>query len=306
MSDEGSCLPAELGQGGEGYIWPTEEAAATEDQDSDDEDAEDPRNLRISALHLQGGHGDGYESSTSSISALSDISSSSSGSGRGSDDEDGSMSDGSDDSAPPAIAGIKALDTSEGSEQMAFQRECVHTLERSFDEGHTVENTLIELKTLRMASNVSLKKIIEVLMPFLVGRLELDEAASNKVVSDKVDNLISRWGALLDGLTSGQENGMVDVLLSLQSHCAAPARGEGAVHPKLFPIFLQNLYENDIVSEDGFIQWVKDPSSRQTGGEAGRKLWSIGTAFVKALMEADSDDDDEEDEDEDGEEDDSE
>merc|ERR1712093_208147 len=77
--DDAQSQPSDLGQGGEGYIWPTEEAAAAEDEDSDDEDAVDPRNIRISDL-----------------SASSDP-------GSGSEGEDGSMSDASDSSAPPAI-----------------------------------------------------------------------------------------------------------------------------------------------------------------------------------------------------------
>lgn len=266
------------------HLWPSEEDRLMEDVDSDDEEALDHRNLRMSKLHRNVSHA--YLSDTSSVSELSDSSSSDT------DEGESLASEASGGDSENRIAGISALDTSAESEDFAFLQECLASLERSFGEDHTVENTAIELKTLRMASNVTLKRVIGVVVPFLCNRAHVKIEESNRQVDEKADNMVERWGNLITSLTSGQQDGMVDALLALQHHCASTN-----VHPRLFAAFLQAYYNEDVISDDAAVSWVKDPRSRSVGDEAGLKLWNTGAAFVKALIEAD-DDSDEDDEDE--------
>ena len=271
-------VAAELGTGSQGHIWPTGQDAWAEDYDSDDEDGKDPRNVDVALLYSLAE--DGNLSSSSSISTISRFSSSSSLRSDASD----ALSNMSAISEPPAIAGIAALDSSEASEDIAFDRECISSLDRSFSEKHTVENAAIELKTLRMASNVPLKRVVGVVVPYLCNQVKFEEEASVRDVSTAVNELVERWGALVTSLTSGQVGGMVEVLLALQLHCAS-----NAVHQKMFAAFLQSYYNEDVVSEEAAVSWVKNPNARSIGGDAGKRLWQTGAAFVKALMEAEED-----------------
>jgi translation initiation factor eIF-2B subunit epsilon len=273
-------ISQELGIDSQGHIWPSEEDALADEQESDDEDAADPRNLHSTKLFHGDTTADGYESTASSASSISRSSSSSSLASQASDASSGD----SETSDPPGIAGIGSLDTSGASEANAFLKECTSSLDRSFSEGHTVDNTAIELKTLRMASNVPLKRVIGVVVPYLCDRIKVDSTASAKDVGSQVEDLVERWGSLVTSLTGGTEGGMVDALLALQTYCATQD-----VHPRLFAAFLQAYYNDDVISEEAALQWVRNPAARTTGGEAGTKLWQTGAAFVKALMEADSD-----------------
>ncbi|KAK9898669.1 hypothetical protein P389DRAFT_178044 [Cystobasidium minutum MCA 4210] len=282
-----------LGTGAQGHIWPSEEEVHLAEQDSDDEDALDVRNLRTSSLAHSGVPLELSDDEGHSDSSASTISRSSSSDDLASEGDSDAMSDISE---PPAIAGIGALGESDATDDMAFKRECLSSLERSFGEGHTVDNAAIELKTLRMASNVALKDVTGVVVPFLCDQILAKEGAPANEVVNSVNKLVERWGALVDSLTGRTQGGMVEALFFLQEHCATK---EG-VHPRLFPAFLQAFYEEDVVSEEAIRAWVTNPAARTTGGAAGAKLWQIGANFMRALMEAEDDDDDE-DEDEDSE-----
>lgn len=277
-----------LGRGAQGHLWPGEEEVLLAEQDSDDEEAIDIRNLRTSALaHDPLEVDDGPDSDDSG----STISRSSSSDNLASDGESGDE-DLSDESEPPAIAGIGALGDASTSDDAAFKRECISSLERSLGEGHTVDNAAIELKTLRMASNVALKDVIGVVIPYLCDHVTVQESDPASVVVASVNKLVTRWGGLVDSLTGGTQGGMVEALFFLQEHCAK----QPGVHPRLFPAFLQAFYEDDIVSEEAIRAWVTNSAAKTTGGSAGAKLWQIGANFMRALMEADDDEEDDDEE----------
>lgn len=279
-----------LGLNAQGHIWPSEEEVHLAEQVSEDEDALHVRNLRSSSLAPSGLPVESDDDEANSDSSASTISRSSSSDDLATEgDSDGAMSD---ESEPPAIAGIGALDESTATEEKAFKRECLSSLERSFSEGHTVENAAIELKTLRMATNVALKDVIGVAVPFFCDQVMVSDKASASEVAESVNTLVERWGALIDSLTGRAEGGMVEVLFFLQEHCATK---EG-IHPRLFPAFLQAFYEEDVVSEEAIRAWVTNPAAKITGGAPGSKLWQIGANFMRALMEAEDSDDDEDDE----------
>jgi hypothetical protein len=80
-------------------------------------------------------------------------------------------------------------------------------------------------------------------------------------------------------------------------------------HPEqahFFPVYLNALYDADIVDYEDIVSWYKSEESRGKGKteanddeqELWKKLWTSGGRFVKALAEAqESDDEDDEDED---------
>lgn len=275
-----TLLAIAIGTSGEGHLWPSETEVSAVELDSDDEDALDPRNLRISQLKI--GPEAGEMSSSSSASTISRSSSSDSLASNIS--ATSSRASGMTD--PPAIAGIGALSSGIETDNAAFERECRTSLDRSFEEGHTVENASIELKTLRMATNVTMKQVTGVAVSYMCERIEAGPTASAAQVAASVDELVERWGGLITSLTGTSQSGMVEALLFLQEHCATTKD----VHPRLFPAFLQAYYQEDVISEEAIRSWVTSPAAKNTGGEAGQKLWQIGAAFMRALMEADDDD----------------
>ena len=87
----------------------------------------------------------------------------------------------------PALSGLMA--------DAEFRTEVTQSLERAFTEGHSVDNAAVELKTLRMASNVPLKRVKEAVVSAIVEKIPLvegDPTAQRK----EIYGVISRWGEL--------------------------------------------------------------------------------------------------------------
>ncbi|BGP38404.1 translation initiation factor eIF-2B epsilon subunit, GEF [Rhodotorula kratochvilovae] len=269
---------ATLGEGATGYFWPSEDQVE-EEEDSDDEDAVDQRNLSVTRLGTYLGNLR-LNSSSSSLSSLSHNGSTDSlGTGGSMSDDDG-MSD----AEAPAIAGLDALQAmASSSKQSEFVTECLHSLDRSFAENHTVDNAAIELKTLRMASNVALGEVRAVVIPYVLRRC--DGAAGAGAT-------LARWGGLLANLTGEQEDAMVDCLLVAQEFVAT----EGGGDARFWLRVLKGFYETDVVSDEAVFAWYSSARARSTAGDEGKKLWTASRPFLEAIQE--DDDDSEEDEDE--------
>ncbi|GAA5976582.1 hypothetical protein JCM11641_001346 [Rhodosporidiobolus odoratus] len=267
---------ATLGEGTNGFFWPGEEGEE-EEEDSDDEDDLDPRNLSITRLgtHLSNLH---ISPSSSSLSSFSRRGSSTSLSTAASI-TDGELSD----DEPPAIAGLDMLqpEVSTSSKQSEFVTECLHSLDRSFAENHTVDNAAIELKTLRMASNVALGEVRGVVVPYILERCA---GATNAA------SVLDRWAGIIANLTGDQEEAMIDCLLLAQRFVAE----EGSADVRFWLRVLKGFYETDVVSDEAVFGWYKSVEARQTGGEEGKKLWAASRPFLEAIQEDDEDEADDE------------
>lgn len=250
-----------VGQGHSAYFWSLEEAEEDSD-DSDDEAGHDPRNLELSRLgsQLQSLN---FSSSSSSLSSMSRNSSTTSLST--------TASHAQSNYEPHTIAGIDSLnETSAKDTQNDFISECEQSLERSFAEGHTVDNAAIELKTLRMASNVPLGEVRDVVIPFILKSCD----GPNGIAS-----VIERWGGLIASLTGNQEEAMSDTLLSVQKFVLEVKNGD----VRFFLRTLKAFYEEDVVTEEAVFAWYKSKPSRMGAGNLA--LWNSAKPFVEALAE---------------------
>lgn len=293
----------ELGAQGKGFLWPAlgEKPVAAEDEmdsEASDEDEEDvdeierSHNLRLMRLSADL---DDMQLSDS----LSDLSSI--GVGRDSDDEDDeddsepgtddSVSDDDDEDLGSSMllsigdgetnvekqAAVKRLDE--------FRTEATASLERAFEENHTVDDAAIELKTLRMASNVPLKEVRKTVIGFILTKCEPDQPKDMLKVLDK-------WCPLISVVAVDDQ---IEALATVQNFCAT--------HAKYFKIFiplLKKFYNDDVISEENIVGWWKSPLSRKTdaeiGGEKNLQLRKSAEEVIRYILESqessDEDDDD--------------
>ena len=103
-----------------------------------------------------------------------------------SEDERPSDSDDNDFSQNTSLASLvtslpaaSAAITVSASEQ-EFQTEVRLYLERAFSEGYSLENASVELKTLRIASNVPLRHVREAVVASIVEKILLVEGAAGQ------------------------------------------------------------------------------------------------------------------------------
>ncbi|KAF8902045.1 nucleotide-diphospho-sugar transferase [Gymnopilus junonius] len=250
-----------LGPDTNAIVWPR----GPPDEEDDEEGPENYRNQRFMRL------GD----NASDLDVSDEDEDSSSEEETSTEDEDDfhdreSLSELSDVSIHvPAISGMMADDE--------FRTEVTQSLERAFAEGHSVDNAAVELKTLRMASNVPLTRVKEAVVTAIVEKITLvdgDAATQRKEIS----SVIGRWGELINKIGGVDP---VETVSILQAHCAASPR------MPLFGQILAALYQEDIVEEDDIRLWHALPDSKGQDRKEGvetenfQKCWMIGSHMIQ-------------------------
>ena len=79
-----------------------------------------------------------------------------------------------------------------------FQFEVTQSLERAFEEGHSLDNAAVELKTLRMASNVPLRRVREAVVAAIIDNIDFEEGEAMAIQKAKIEKMAGRWGALIN------------------------------------------------------------------------------------------------------------
>jgi translation initiation factor eIF-2B subunit epsilon len=78
-----------------------------------------------------------------------------------------------------------------------FQNEVIQSLERAFTEGHSIDNAAVELKTLRMASNVPLSRVREAVVGAIVEQIRIVDGGALPQ-RNEIARVIDRWGGLIN------------------------------------------------------------------------------------------------------------
>ncbi|TFK83474.1 nucleotide-diphospho-sugar transferase [Polyporus arcularius HHB13444] len=278
-----------LGKDSNALVWPRGSPADDEDELDEREHYNNLRLMRIgddaSDLELSDAGSNTSsdsetESESSSIHALSRTSSMTSVSGP-------SLSH-SDLSAQTSA--IHSL--SSAAAETEFRSEVAQSLERAFDEGHSVENAAVELKTLRMASNVPLRRVREAVVGAIVDRVPLvpGDASAQRT---EIAKMVRRWGPLIDKIGGVDP---VETIEALQYHCAAAGPRQG-----LFAQMLVALYQQDLVDEDDIRAWHKSPAAKGEGVKPGsplaeglQKCWEVGAKLLEQLSEESEEESEEE------------
>ncbi|KAJ7452519.1 nucleotide-diphospho-sugar transferase [Mycena galericulata] len=167
-------------------------------------------------------------------------------------------------------------------QESEFRIEVAQSLERAFAEGHSVDNAAVELKTLRMASNVPLSRVREAVVSAIVEDIRIVEGALPQ--RKEISRVIDRWGELINKIGGVDA---VETVSVLQMHCASSER---------FPLFgqiLAELYQTDIVEEDDIRAWHALPSAKGVGlggptAENVKRCWAVGARMIEQFDEQDS------------------
>ncbi len=228
-----SAGSSDLGEGGVGYLWPARgQEPDEEDDEYEDEDdiIEAPQNVAMLHLgvdldktlqldddidDLSSIDGDSdIEDEDDGASLVSSATSAAMGGASGKASAAGSRAH---SKAPSGAAGagadgagmdesltLSGTGASAGEKAAAHQRlldfqdEALASLTRAFAEQHTVSNISIELKTLRMATNVPQKEVCAIVVAFVLSQLD---ASKPKELVQTMD----KWGPLIAGVAADDE-----------------------------------------------------------------------------------------------------
>ena len=298
-----------LGANGKGYLWEPLHAKA-HDADSDEDDADEIENAANAQLF--GMDADLAEVDLSDApSDLSSIDADSDPEALLGDDTDEELDSDSDLDSPdsPSGFGSVSLTLPDGTESQTygekvetenrlseFRIEATASLERAFEENHAADNAAIELKTLRMASNVPPSEVRRVVIAFVLARCDVERP---KETAD----LLDKWGPLFREVSHDDQ---VEAIAVMQSYCAMHL-----THMRLFLPLLKKAYNDEMVSDDAILAWWRHPSRRKVVYELDEKrevavkpvvleLRKRAEPVVRHILESQesSEEDDEDDEDE--------
>ena len=137
------------------------------------------------------------------------------------DDDDESVSQNASvtSSITSAPSVPNATTTAVSARDHEFQTEVRLSLDRAFSEGHSLENASVELKTLRMASNVPLRHVREAVVAGIVEQIPVIEGAVPQRA--EIRKWVDRWGELIN-LIGGVDG--VETISILQVNFSVPTR----------------------------------------------------------------------------------
>ncbi|KAG9318796.1 nucleotide-diphospho-sugar transferase [Chiua virens] len=188
-ADQDPAALEKLGPESNGIIWPEPKV----DEDEDIDEVEHPTNQRLMRI--------GDDASDLVLSDPGSVTSSEAESeSELVDDEDdriGGFSAASSSTSLPLSAPSNLVAQADSAAISEFQHEVRQSLDRAFAEGHSVDNAAVELKTLRMASNVPLRLVREAVVAAIVSRIKIVEGGGLPQ-RQEITAMVSRWGELID------------------------------------------------------------------------------------------------------------
>ena len=178
----------DLGSDSNAFVWPPRTLSPEDEETDEIENFNNQRLMRLGddAPDLHVSEAESISTSGASSPSESDVE----------DNIDESLSSASSAASisTPATSG-KGID----KEELEFKVEVTQSLERAFEEGHSVDNAAVELKTLRMASNVPLMRVREAVIAALVDRIRVvspEEGPAKQKA--EVEKVVERWGELIN------------------------------------------------------------------------------------------------------------
>lgn len=187
------------------------------------------------------------------------------------------------------LSGETHYEAAAASERLAeFNIEASASLSRAFAEAHTIENASIELKTLRMASNVPQGEVRRVVTESLLSTC-IEESGGGKDFR-KMASWLDRWSPLLASLLSGASSSDgdeqdSDIINVMQTFCSSAEHH--MTHMALFVPLLKKFYNDDVLGDEALIAWWKSPSSRDpTWGQRQGSSHKAKATATQAAQEA--------------------
>ena len=184
------------------------------------------------------------------------------------------------------------------SQNRDFHVEATASILDGMTKGDSMEVIHLELLSQRLSANADDHMMRSALISAIMKRISTLIDNENSGASDAVKKVLSTYRGLVTQMgifdTEEQEKkDQVDLLLLIQRECMEREKGE-----QLLLFVVKELYEGDVVEEEGVEQWWEDARGKEGGME---KVRGVVAEFVKWLREAEEDEDSEEESEEDAE-----
>ena len=183
----------------------------------------------------------------------------------------------------------------DAAENRDFHVEATASILDGLQKGDPADTIILELNGYRMSTNASqheVRKAVVAAFMKRVSNLSAGDNASGVSAREAVRDVLRKYKGLVERTMFDEEADekvdQVDFLLLVQKEALGRSNGD-----QLLLFVTKEVYDSDIVEEDGVIQWWEDERSAE--GEMGnvRGLTEQFIAFLEEAEEDDSEDDDE-------------
>ncbi|CCG80899.1 Translation initiation factor eIF-2B subunit epsilon [Taphrina deformans PYCC 5710] len=213
-----------------------------------------------------------------------------------SEDDDSSDADEEDDTSQSAgledrlrRGSMAASNFSEDEPDVNFYLLAMNDLETAIQEGHTVEDTMLEMTSLRMRENVTMHEVRIAMLSTFLNEIQ-KKLTVGGALSPTIQKFVARWGPLLNRTISAStiSEDCLDTILSLQLECS-----KSTERMETFLPLLKFMYDDDILPEEQIVEWFEHHKSREQG-VAATQTRAKAARFVGWLQEAEEDSDEDE------------
>lgn len=178
-----------------------------------------------------------------------------------------------------------------------FHLEATSSILDGMAEGHAADTIFLELNGYRMSVDAQPHAVLSSVVSAFIKRV-VQIIDGGTTTREAVKTVFTKYKALADRVildkAAEKKVDQIDFLLCVQKEVAGKPKGG-----ELLLFVAKELYDLDLVEEDGVLQWWGD--ERSAGGDLG-EIRGLTEQFVTFLRDAEEDDDDEEEEDEEEEE----
>lgn len=165
-----------------------------------------------------------------------------------------------------------------------FQMEAANNIHEGMTDGHAADTIFLELNGFRMSVDASPSDIHHAMVAAFVRRI--DEVGAGR---EAIEKLFAAYGGLMERLildkAEDDKADQVSILLRMQREAVSRPHGG-----QLLLFMAKEMYDQDILEEEGILQWWED--MRSTQGEEMINVRHLTAQFVTYLREAEEDEDD--------------
>ncbi|KAL4440778.1 hypothetical protein ABPG74_013759 [Tetrahymena malaccensis] len=193
----------------------------------------------------------------------------------------------------------------EGSEEDIGQREDAifqslaedirQIVQEALNDPPKTDHSTVEIHNLKVAENIEGWRCIQVFVPEILNGLivKFKESANPQERISHIKTLLGNWNKLFRKFVHSDEDSLI-FISEIEQFCIAHKDFYDFLH-----IFLQLLFQNEILTKEYILNWVNDRRNQSTDDQ--KHFLDLCKDFIEWLESDDDDEEEEEEEDPDGE-----
>lgn len=184
-----------------------------------------------------------------------------------------------------SLTSAVSTDAPSEDEEDVFAREAFDTIQRSMENNHDIDTTLLEINSLRMSMNVSYHQVRMATVKALATRIVHFITTDTLAPKEATQKTLAKWGPLFRRQVFDADD-QVDLLQLVQQQCAS---ADPSYNQTVLFVAASWLYDEDYVDEEQVYAWWELPQA--TASAELELVRQVTGRWVEWLREAEEESD---------------